>query len=183
MRVLRVYSAKEDVNEQQQSTVRRKRLQRSFEYALLIGFQGFMAGSLMAYLHPFWALFSAVLFGATAWMLTQRRERRRALQSLHRTKLLGDIAESVFVLLLFSAYGLVAIAVAAVPESVLPHLSVCVFSFIFTTAIAEYKWFGGFFATLSDEQQQQYIDNLSPSVIFPYNLRLLRSVFFRRPRT
>ncbi len=115
--------------------------------------------------------FSFTLLGGTlGWALSQHRERRRLLPPYHRQRLIADILENLLFLLFLTLIFSVALFVHYPLPQLLGYLSAAFWSYFLTTAIGERTWQRRFFSTLSEEQQKNYLANLSRTIFLPLNL-------------
>jgi drug/metabolite transporter (DMT)-like permease len=161
--------------------LRQKRRQRLVEYVVLISIQIVLALMLVREAQPAFAVALAVSALGVSWSLALVREHRRTLDVHSPQRLLGDAMESISIILLFVLAGIVAQFVGVPNVSLMAHLSVVTFAYFCGSFIGETLWMRGF-TELSTEKQTSYIHNLNRSIIFPYNISYLRSIF-RSPRT
>jgi hypothetical protein len=153
-----------------------KRRQRYLEYVSLAAGQGFLAAGLL-HATNLTASFGAMpfVFGA-AWLLAQVREKRRTLGQHDTKRLMGDTIES------FSIAAMMALLVIGsrwftVSVSVMmTYLSMAILAYFLGSFIGEMWWASRMFPRYDLEHKVNYVINLNRSVIFPYNLRYLRSI-------
>jgi hypothetical protein len=153
-----------------------KRRQRYVEYVSLSAGQGFLAAGLL-HATNLTASFGAMplVFGA-AWLLAQVREKRRTLGQHDTKRLMGDTIES------FSIAAMMALLVISsrwfgVGVGVMmTYLSMAILAYFLGSFIGEMWWASRIFPRYDLERKVNYVINLNRSVIFPYNLRYLRSI-------
>lgn len=153
-----------------------KRRQRFVEYVSLSAGQGFLAAGLL-HATNLTASFGAMplVFGA-AWLLAQVREKRRTLGQHDTKRLMGDTIES------FSIAAMMALLVISsrwfgVGVGVMmTYLSMAILAYFLGSFIGEMWWASRIFPRYDLERKVNYVINLNRSVIFPYNLRYLRSI-------
>lgn len=154
-----------------------KRRQRFIEYASLVAMQGFLAAGLVhstALTLSFTAM--PVVFAA-AWMLAQIREKRRTMGQHDTKRLLGDTIESFSIALLMALALIVARWFTVGVAVMMTYLSMTILAYFLGSFIGEMWWASRIFPRYDLEHKVNYVINLNRSVIFPYNVRYLRSIF------
>lgn len=155
--------------------LKQKEKRRTIEYSLLVIV--YFIFFLSAAEHVALSLSSIVAFiGTTAgWMLSHLREKRRCLSPFNRQRLIAEIVETL-VLLSFLAFGGILALSAQFPTTLLfGYLSLLLWTYFLATLLNEIRWHSIFFPQLSEEKQQNYLQNLSPTIFFPLNLYRLKS--------
>jgi len=158
-----------------------KRRQRFVEYASLTALQGFLAAGLL-HSTALTLSFSAMpIVFAAAWLLAQIREKRRTMGQHDTKRLLGDTVES-FSIALLMALALIAARWFTVGVAVMmTYLSMTILAYFLGSFIGEMWWASRVFPRYDLEHKVNYVINLNRSVIFPYNVRYLRSIFRNSP--
>lgn len=153
-----------------------KRRQRYVEYVGLAAMQGFLAAGLL-HATNLTASFGTMplVFGA-AWLLAQMREKRRTLGQHDTKRLMGDTIESFSIaammalLVIGSRWFTVGVGIA------MTYLSMAILAYFLGSFIGEMWWASRVFPRYDLKHKVNYVINLNRSVIFPYNLRYLRSI-------
>jgi hypothetical protein len=154
-----------------------KRRQRLIEYALLIALQFVLTSLLGSQTQPVFAIALSASTAGLAWSMAALREQRRTRSEHDSGRILGDTLESFGLMLFIFSSGMAAQVLGVPRVSFMAHLAVVVLAYFCGSLIGEQFWFRRTFARLPSEAQQHYVSNLNRSVIFPYNIPFLRSVF------
>jgi hypothetical protein len=154
-----------------------KRRQRFVEYAALTAGQGFLAAGLIHATDLTVSFVAMPLVFMAAWLLAQVREKRRTLGQHDTKRLLGDTIESFSVALMMALMVISARWFAVGLAVMMTYLSVAILAYFLGSFIGEMWWASRFFPRYDLEHKINYVINLNRSVIFPYNLRYLRSIF------
>jgi hypothetical protein len=150
---------------------------RFVEYIALVSMQGFLAAGLIHATQMTAALMVSPFMFALAWILSSFREERRK-RSQHDTKrLLGDTIESFVLAFAVAAFGIVARWFGVSGGVIMTYLSVGIGAYFLGSFCGETWWQSRTFARLSMQDKVHYMTNFNRSIIFPYNLRYLRSAF------
>jgi hypothetical protein len=154
-----------------------KRRHRFIEYAGLTAMQGFLAAGLL-HATDLTASFGAMpLVFMAAWLLAQVREKRRT-RGQHDTKrLMGDTLESFSIALMMAMMVIVAKWFSVGIAIMMTYLSMAILAYFLGSFIGEMWWANRIFPRYDLQHKVNYVINLNRSVIFPYNLRYLRSMF------
>lgn len=154
-----------------------KRRQRFIEYAGLTAVQGFLAAGLL-HATDLTSSFVAVPFAfVVAWLLAQIREKRRTLGQHDAKRHIGDTIESFSIALMMAIMVIGARWFAVGLAVMMTYLSMTILAYFLGSFSGEMWWANRIFPRYDLEHKINYVINLNRSVIFPYNLRYLRSIF------
>lgn len=159
-----------------------KRRQRFVEYAGLVALQGFLAAGLVHATNLSGALGVMPVFFAAAWLLAQIREKRRMLGQHDPKRHLGDTIESFSLALSLALLVIGARWLDLGAGVMMTYLSLIIASYFLGSFVGELWWSSRVLPRYDFEQKINYVMNLNRSVIFPYNLRYLRSIFRDAPK-
>lgn len=159
-----------------------KRRQRFVEYAGLVSLQGFLAAGLVHATNLSGALGVMPVFFAAAWLLAQIREKRRILDQHDPKRHLGDTIESFSL-----AFSLALLVIGARwlglgAGVMMTYLSLIIASYFLGSFVGELWWSSRVLPRYDFGQKINYVMNLNRSLIFPYNLRYLKSIFRDAPK-
>lgn len=154
-----------------------KRRQRFVEYVSLISLQGFLAAGLLHATHEMQALIAAPVSFGMAWLLATAREERRTLDQHNTRRLLGDTIESFGLALSVAIFVITARYWGINVSLIMTYLAVVTMWYFLGSFLSETVWLSRVFPYLGFENKLNYLKNLNRSIIFPYNLSYLRSIF------
>jgi hypothetical protein len=152
-----------------------RRRQRFVEYVSLVSMQGFLAAGLIHATHLTSALGIAPFTFVGAWMLASLREERRTRNQHDTKRLLGDTLESFGMALAVAIFGIAARWFGVPGGVIMTYLSVGIGAYFLGSFCGETWWQSRNFARLSMQDKVHYMTNFNRSIIFPYNIRYLRS--------
>ncbi|MDW8220491.1 MAG: hypothetical protein RML40_08175 [Bacteroidota bacterium] len=158
-----------------------KRRQRLVEYIALSTLQGILAVGLLQSTSLIRSVELVPLVFAGAWLLAQLREKRRTMGQHDTKRLLGDTIESfclaltIALALILAQWFTVGIVVA------MTYFAVSLLAYLLGSFFGELWWTSRVLPRYDLEHKINYVTNLNRSVIFPYNLRYLRSMFREQP--
>lgn len=173
------------VNESIQKELEHRRRRRNIEYIALISIHGFFTGAFLDSLLPIPTLGAMLSAGGLAWTLSQLREKRRTLPSGSSYRVIADVIEMLLLLLFVMIAYIVALKQG--DESLFvyqAHFSLVMMSYFTFTCFGETAWVRKVFSMLDSAEQLNYLTNLNPSLIFPYNLKSIqRALGFGKNKT
>jgi uncharacterized membrane protein SpoIIM required for sporulation len=155
-------------------SIYRKHWQRCVEYVLLLMFHGYalrmfmIVESISVLLVP-----AVIIMGGLGLQIALLRERRRLRHPLDRKRLIVESTESLSGLLFLVLALIVAVRMSISVAIIMQWLSGLLLGYFFGTAVGEYAWRHRVVGRLQEQSLTRYEQNLTRSVIFPYNLKLI----------
>jgi hypothetical protein len=157
--------------------LRGKQRRRQAEYIGLAAFQF----SFAFIFRQFLAIESGIAVFVSAFslglLLAFLREKRRTLSSGNRSRILTEAVESLMIMMLIALSIIVCLKLGIQLLVVQVHLCVFLASYFCGSLIGETRWVVRNFEYLSPIERNNYLVNLNGSIIFPYNIEFLRSLF------
>ncbi len=161
-------------------SIHRKHIQRCVEYSALLVFHGYALWMFIRLETTSILLFTAilVLMGLGA-QLAVLRERRRLRHPLDRRRLVVESTESLSGMLLLVLSIIVALHAQIALVLLMQWLSGLLLGYFGGTLVGEYVWRFRTIARLQQYSLSRYEENLTRSVMFPYNLKFIARLWIK----
>lgn len=161
-----------------QAVLEHKVRRRLWEYVVLLALQGFFVGAFTPVITVGVALPIGILATGAGIALARIREQRRLLGNPYQ-RLSLDASEIFLLLVLLGISALIAAGVGVSLVLYQAHLSYALFGYVLGSLLGEVLWRRRVFQRLSVEERYRYVQNLAPSLVFPYSIGHLRHLWRR----
>lgn len=161
-----------------QAVLEHKVRRRLWEYVVLLAVQGFFVGAFTPVVTVEVALPIGILTAGAGMALAWIREQRRLLGNPYQ-RLWLDASEIFLLLLVLGISALVASGFGLSLVVYQGHLSYVLFGYVLGSLLGEVGWRRRVFRQLPAEERYRYVQNLAPSLVFPYSVGHLRRLWRR----
>ncbi len=161
-----------------QAKIHRKHRQRMVEYGVLVCFHWYAVVVFTPMIEGGILLAAPVLIGGGMGVqLAMYRERRRLRHPLDPKRLIAESVESLSMMLMVVLILIIAVQTSLPLAQIMGWLSSSLLGYFAGTMLGEYLWRQRILVRLREIACTRYEENLTRSVIFPYNLKLITRLF------